>query len=114
MVSSSRSVTFDMAETTTATGCLRCSATMIFAATRMRSALPMLVPPNFMTNRFVIPRPLSRSRHGPELNAKSLPLPHRLKGRLYQQSVHRGPALTGLPHVLYRGDHARKFQTLPD
>jgi Tol biopolymer transport system component len=48
MVSSSRSVIFAIAETTMATGRrARCSAERR-AATRMRSAEPTLVPPNFM------------------------------------------------------------------
>src|ERR1039458_6643880 len=53
MESSSRSVIFDMAETTTTTGRLACSCCTMRAATRMRSAEPILVPPNFMTSRLV-------------------------------------------------------------
>src|SRR5712671_1395019 len=56
MVSSNRSVVFDIADTTTATGRIFFCSTMISAATRMRSALPMLVPPNFMIRRFFILR----------------------------------------------------------
>ncbi len=49
--SSSRSVTFDMADTTIATGrCRRCSAE-IAAAARIRSAEPTLVPPNFIISK---------------------------------------------------------------
>ena len=51
MVPSSRSVTLDMAETTTATGRFFRSPAAIRAATRMRSAEPTLVPPNFITSR---------------------------------------------------------------
>src|ERR1035438_7839087 len=51
MASSSRSVIFDMAETTTTTGRFSCSCWTMRAATRMRSAEPMLVPPNFMTSK---------------------------------------------------------------
>src|SRR5579862_6524144 len=58
MVSSSRSVILDMADTTTATGRLACSSARMRAAIRMRSAEPMLVPPNFMTNRSFKPRSL--------------------------------------------------------
>src|SRR5208283_1885854 len=54
MESSSRSVIFDMAETTTTTGRLACSCCTMRAATRMRSAEPILVPPNFMTSRLAI------------------------------------------------------------
>ena len=51
---SSRSVTPDMAETTASTGrCTFCSVQMA-AATRIRSAEPMLVPPNFITSRLFI------------------------------------------------------------
>src|ERR1035438_10267795 len=53
MESSSRSVIFDMAETTTTTGRLACSCCTMRAATRMRSAEPILVPPNFMTSKLV-------------------------------------------------------------
>ena len=51
MVPSSRSVILDMAETTTATGRFFRSPAAIRAATRMRSAEPTLVPPNFITSR---------------------------------------------------------------
>ena len=51
MVSSSRSVILDMAETTMATGRFCRSAAASRAATRMRAAEPTLVPPNFMTSR---------------------------------------------------------------
>ena len=51
MVSSSRSVIFDMAETTTTTGRFADSSAAMRAATRIRSAEPTLVPPNFMTSR---------------------------------------------------------------
>src|ERR1017187_10309826 len=51
MASSSRSVIFDMADTTTTTGRFACSCCTMRAATRMRSAEPMLVPPNFMMSR---------------------------------------------------------------
>ncbi len=57
MESMSRSVILDIAETTTKVGrfCL-CSALMR-AATRIRSADPTLVPPNFITNRTVTENP---------------------------------------------------------
>ena len=51
MESSSRSVILDIADTTTATGRFACSCWTMRAATRMRSADPMLVPPNFITSR---------------------------------------------------------------
>ena len=50
MLSSSRSVTFDMADTTMTTGRLACCSVVRRAATLMRSAEPMLVPPNFITS----------------------------------------------------------------
>src|SRR5579863_5560260 len=53
MASSSRSVILDMAETTTTTGRLVCSSWTMRAATRIRSAEPMLVPPNFIMSRSV-------------------------------------------------------------
>ena len=51
MVSSSRSVIFDIAETTMATGRFLADPAEIRAATRIRSAEPTLVPPNFITSR---------------------------------------------------------------
>src|SRR5690348_10008701 len=51
MVSSSRSVILDMAETTIATGRFLLSRAVRAAAARMRSAEPTLVPPNFITRR---------------------------------------------------------------
>jgi hypothetical protein len=51
MVSSSRSVIFDIAETTTTTGRFPLSPATISAAARIRSAEPTLVPPNFITSR---------------------------------------------------------------
>jgi uncharacterized ferritin-like protein (DUF455 family) len=51
MVSSSKSVIFDIAETTTRTGRFRRSREANAAAARMRPAEPTLVPPNFMTSR---------------------------------------------------------------
>src|SRR5260370_40387767 len=53
-VFSSRSVTFGIADTTATTGRRALSSAQIFAATRIRSAEPILVPPNFMTRRLVI------------------------------------------------------------
>ena len=50
-VSSSKSVILDMAETTMATGRRGLGSAAMPAATRMRSAEPTLVPPNFMTSR---------------------------------------------------------------
>jgi hypothetical protein len=41
-----------IADTTTATGRWFCSFAASCAATRIRSALPTLVPPNFITRRF--------------------------------------------------------------
>src|SRR5205809_41926 len=49
MESSSRSVTLDMADTTITVDRRECSAILSSAARRMRSAEPMLVPPNFIT-----------------------------------------------------------------
>ena len=53
-VPSNRSVTPDIADTTASTGrCAFCSVQMA-AATRILSAVPMLVPPNFITSRLFI------------------------------------------------------------
>ncbi len=61
-VPSSRSVTPDIAETTASTGrCCFCSRHMA-AATRIRSAEPMLVPPNFITSKSFIEFVPGRSR----------------------------------------------------
>src|SRR5712692_3041476 len=51
VVSINRSVTPDIADTTITTGRLRFFSADRRAATRMRSALPTLVPPNFITRR---------------------------------------------------------------
>ena len=51
MASSSRSVIFDMAETTIATGRRARSSAARRAAARIRAAEPTLVPPNFITSR---------------------------------------------------------------
>ena len=51
MVSSSRSVTLDIADTTIATGRCLPGRPEIRAATRIRSAEPTLVPPNFITSK---------------------------------------------------------------
>src|SRR5271163_745263 len=52
--SSSKSVTPAIAETTITTGRAACCSAEMRAATRMRSAEPMLVPPNFITKRLFI------------------------------------------------------------
>src|SRR6202041_1530386 len=49
-----RSVTLDIAETTMATGRRAYCSAASRAEARIRSAEPMLVPPNFMTSRLFI------------------------------------------------------------
>src|SRR5580658_6468788 len=54
VVSSRRSVIFDIAETTTSTGRRDASAAIRSQAAFMRSADPTLVPPNFITSRVLV------------------------------------------------------------